>query len=75
MCYGQLASLNVSQLGGEKKKLTSHDHCFMLDDGEDGEEADPARELEGEEELDLGDVLAALRQIRGVRGFARGRRV
>ena len=47
----------------------------MLDDGEDGEEADPARELEGEEELDLGDVLAALRQIRGVCGFALGRRV
>ena len=46
----------------------------MLDDGEDGETADRASELEGEEDLDLSEVLVVLRQIMGVRGFARGGR-
>ena len=46
----------------------------MLDDGENGEEPDRARELESEEDLDLAEVLAALRQIRSGRGFAWGRR-
>ena len=46
----------------------------MLDDSEDGEEADRACELKGEEELNLSEILAALHQIQGVRGFARRRR-
>ena len=49
-------------------------HLGLEDGGEEArEEADRARELEGEEEFHLSEVLAARRQIRGVRGFARER--
>ena len=51
-------------------------HLGREDGGEeDGEEADRAGELEGEEELDLGEVLAAQRSDAGcsLRGFAANR--